>query len=102
MNRCETCPTSCCANFSIGREVVDPVGVARELSGHSYINKIADRLVISSGHERLVGIYSCDRYDPQSGLCRDYNEIARPSFCLKTGEEDFPINCILANKPETV
>lgn len=99
MNRCEACPSSCCVNFSIGREVVDPVTVARELADHPYIRRIGDRLIISSGRERIVGIYSCKRHDPETGLCKGYDTIPRPSFCTETGEKDRPLNCVLAPVP---
>jgi len=97
MNKCEGCPRPCCLNFKLTRELTDPVGTARELEKFPYIKKVGEELVLGpDGNERMVGVYRCERFDPETGKCRDYGKIPRPDFCLNTGEKFCPHSeCLL-------
>lgn len=48
------------------------------------------------GRERIVGVYQCDRFDPISQSCRNYDTEPRHDFCKNTGIVNYPHNeCLL-------
>ena len=99
-NRCEGCPRNCCVDFKLTKELTDPLGVKEELRKFPFIKRTGSSLVIGpSGHERVVGIYNCDRYDPETGECRNHDTEPRPLFCHTTGGKFIPHpRCLLRTK----
>ena len=53
----------------------------------------------SGGDERIVGVYNCDRFDLDTGDCRDYETEPRLSFCENAGIRVSPHSkCLLKSK----
>ena len=94
-NLCQDCKISCCRNFSITTELIDPVRHAQNLQNFSFIHKTGKKLVRVYGHETIVGVYNCDRFQ-STGECQDYEILPRPDFCKRTGVVDISHkNCLL-------
>lgn len=100
LNKCEGCPRNCCVDFKITTELANPLGIREELKRFPFIRRTGSNLVLGpGGHERIVGIYSCDRFDLNTGECRDYGVKPRPSFCDNSGVKSFPHSqCLLKSK----
>lgn len=95
-NPCIGCKKDCCENFSISYEPYHPLRVQKELTSFPFIHKTGNRLVLFSGHETVVGIYNCDRHNPDTKLCEGYGINPRPAFCENTGTKITPHNqCLL-------
>ena len=85
-NPCEGCPRNCCKDFKIAKETTNPAGVKKELESFPYIHRDGSQLIMDpGGHETMVGVYNCDRFDILSGQCIDHDQRERPDFCQKTG-----------------
>lgn len=99
-NKCEGCPRNCCLDFKITTELTEPSSLWQELAHFTFIKKTGTALVYDpSGHERVVGIYNCDRFDSATGECLDYEARQRPSFCQTTGIKVSPhAKCLLKSK----
>jgi Fe-S-cluster containining protein len=90
-NKCSGCEHNCCSHFKINKELTDPRGLRIELEQYSYIKRIGSELLMGpGGHERVVGVYSCDRFDKETGECIEYSTRPRPPFCINTGVTSKP------------
>lgn len=99
VNKCEECPRSCCVDFGLTQELTNPAKVREQLSRFPFIKRTNTRLTMGpGGHERVVGVYNCDRYSEKTGRCRDYDTQPRPSFCQNTGEKSVPHSRCLLKK----
>jgi len=100
MNQCEGCPRSCCLNFKITSEIRDPFGLQKELNLFPFIRRTGEELILDpQGHECVVGVYNCDRFDTDKGECRDYGIKPRPIFCETTGIRTSPHGqCLLKSR----
>lgn len=91
MNQCEACPRSCCLDFKITSEVRDPLGLRKELRQFPFIKQTNRVLILGpQGHECVVGVYNCDRFNAKTGKCRAYGIKPRPGFCETTGIKTSP------------
>jgi len=97
MNKCEGCQSVCCVDFKITTEITDPLRVKRVLQNYLFIHRTGSDIVLGrSGHEVVVGIYNCDRFNKETNSCIHYNDVPRPDFCKNTGEKVIPNeNCQL-------
>jgi hypothetical protein len=102
VNRCESCPRNCCFDFKITTELRDPLGLKKELEKFPFIKRTGSEIVLDFfGHERMVGIYNCERFDIKSGNCLNYDKESRPEFCKNTGEKTIPHEkCLLKSKED--
>ncbi len=100
MNLCESCSRSCCFDFKITSELNDPINLRKELKAFPFIQRTGQELVLDSlGHEQVVGVYNCDRFDFGQSKCRDYGVKPRPAFCEATGVKTSPHpQCLLKSK----
>lgn len=89
-NPCLDCTEKCCQEFKITTELVNPSQLTKDLEKFSYIKRVGSDVVLWQGHEKMVGKYSCERFDKDTGLCRDYDFLERPEFCYNTGEKFIP------------
>jgi len=90
----------CCLDFKIRQEITAPEKVKIILNQYPFIHKTGNTLVYVYGHERLVGIYNCDRFDKTTNQCLNYNIQERPDFCKNTGIISSPHkNCLLKKYP---
>lgn len=91
LNKCESCPRSCCIDFKITHEITNPRKLEEELQKYPFIRRIDSALILDPfGKEAVVGIYRCDRFDKSTGICRNYETEERPLFCRNTGIKVFP------------
>ncbi len=100
LNKCESCPQNCCRDFKITTELTNPAGLKEELLKFPFIKRTASTLLLGpGGHEKIIGIYNCERFDLHTGACQDYETKPRPSFCENTGIKTFPHSqCLLKLK----
>ncbi len=99
-NKCENCPRNCCFDFKITTELRDPLSLEKELKKFPFIKRTSSEIVLDFwGHERIVGIYNCERFDFNSGKCLNYETEQRPEFCKNTGKKNIPHEkCLLKSK----
>lgn len=102
MNNCEGCQRNCCMNFKITTELVNPKEGEEELNRFPFIKRVGQTLVLcSDGHEKIVGVYACDRFDIRIKECMEYETQPRPIFCQTTGNVTSPHNkCLLKSKDD--
>jgi hypothetical protein len=99
-NECLSCPTPCCLNFKIRQEITAPEKVRIILNRYPFIHQTDNTLIYVYGHERLVGIYNCDRFNKTTNQCQNYHTQERPDFCNNTGIISSPHhNCLLKKHP---
>lgn len=98
VNLCESCKLSCCYNFSLTQELTDPGFSKRILNDYPFIRRVSSQLTLVLGHEKVVGIYQCIRYNPETRECTDYSVVPRPPFCLNTGVQVAPHSLCLLKK----
>jgi len=99
MNRCEGCRSVCCVDFKITTEITDPLKVSHILQNYQFIRRTGSDVILGrNGHEVVVGVYNCDRFDKKTNSCTGYDNIPRPDFCKNTGEKLVPNENCLLNK----
>jgi len=95
-NECLACPTPCCVNFKIRLELTDSEKVKQLLIKYPFIHKTGVDLTFVYGHEKIIGIYNCDRFNIETKQCLNYDSEERPEFCINTGIISKPHpDCIL-------
>lgn len=99
-NSCEQCERNCCRDFSITTEITNPVLLGDTLRRFSFIKRTGSKLALVNGKEMVVGVYNCDRFNVETGTCRDYDMQERPNFCKNAGNVNAPQNGCLLFKPE--
>ena len=101
-NKCESCPRNCCFDFKITTEVTNPLALQEKLEEFSFIKRTGSEIILDLwGHERVVGIYNCDRFIISSGECLAHGTKPRPEFCENTGEKTMPHEkCLLKSKED--
>lgn len=87
MNKCLGCPRNCCLNFKVTIEITNPDLFREELASYPFIKRVGSDVVLGPhGKERVVGVYSCDRFDAENGVCKNYDTQKRgPVFAKILG-----------------
>ena len=95
-NPCEGCKLSCCVNFIVTTEYLDPTKHKENISRFSFLHSTGKKLIQIFGHKTVLTTYSCDRFQSDTGICQDYDSVPRPDFCKRTGINNTPHpNCQL-------
>ncbi len=102
LNLCENCKSNCCLNFRITQEILDPEGLKLYLEKFPFIHKTSEALILVHGHERVVNVYNCDRFDLTKKVCKNYSSQERPNFCINTGIIRKPNSSCLLYRHENI
>ena len=94
-NPCQRCgqPGRCCLNFvpsSFFQQPHEAQRLARDITHrYPYIHPSGQTAIAVDEQDNtvLVPRLSCDRFDPRTKLCQDYDTQPRPQFCINTGPD---------------
>lgn len=90
-NPCERCRQNCCQNFCITTERFNRQEYHQTLLKFPFIHQIDEVPTIINGYKCWIHVHSCDRFNLETGECRNYDTQPRPNFCLRAG--------IIGNRP---
>jgi Fe-S-cluster containining protein len=102
INQCKTCPKICCIDFRLTQELTFPKETEEQLKKYPFIHCTDLDLIIFHGHEKMIGIYNCNRFDKETKKCIDYDIKERPEFCKNTGIICYPHKECILNKTEEI